>query len=88
MIDGALSRFLIQEHTSLAKQTIRPAPENPFLTPKLGKPLTGYFRSNIKVRSQSLNISGRNLHAIIDRATVCDAFIAVVLEGLAGNARC
>ena len=88
MIHGALSRFLIQEHTSLAKQAIRPAPQNPFLTPKLGKPLAGHFRNNIKVRGQSLDIPGRNLHAIINRAAVCDAFIAIIFEWFSGNARC
>ena len=51
VVNRAFSCFLVQEHAGLSKQSIRPAPENPFFAVEFRKPCPGYFRVDIEMRS-------------------------------------
>ena len=88
MIDSALARFLVQKHAGLAKHLIGTAAKNSFLAPCFGEARACHFRSYAKVRRQSSYVSRCHLNAIVDRATVRNAFIAIVILWFLANNRC
>ena len=88
MIDGALARLLIQKHASLAEQLIGAAAKYSFLAPRFRKARGRGLGSNSKVGRQSFHVSRCDLHAIINRAAIGDAFIAIVVFWFLASYRC
>ena len=88
VVDRTLACVLIQKRAGLTKQPVSFAAENSFFAGDLGKPLGRDFRRHAKMRRQPADITLRSLNAIVDRATVGDAIIAVILQRLAPFSRC
>ncbi len=80
VVNRALPCFLIQEHASLSKQPVRPAPENPLFPIEFREPRPRYFRCDIEMRSQTSDVLRRHLDSLVNRAAVGDALIAVIFN--------
>lgn len=79
MIDGALARLLVQKHARLTKHFVGTAAQDSFFAPRFSEARAGYFRRYAKVRRQAPHVSRRYLNAIVNRAAVRDALIAIVI---------
>ena len=87
VIDCALSRLLVQEHAGLSKQFIGLATKYAFLIEDFGEALRGNFRRESKIGRQPADVARRNLHAIVNRAAIRDAFVAVILQSFGSGSR-
>jgi hypothetical protein len=80
VVDRTFPRLLIEKHASLAKETIGSPSQDSLLSEEFGVTSTCHFRRHPEMSRNSSHVSRGYLDAFIDRATVSDAFVAIILE--------